>query len=261
MSRILSRAVAANVCRAALPQLARRAILAAPSRTFATSIMRGQNITKQLSEIVRSEHKVAEAVDNELEPEQEQFLAQSGFSVVESEYSSNVELHKTLPSGEEVRVFFDIDEVSDIELAAPEFGAEEGIEDKEQFDEELDQYESTFANVKVFISKPESNTGLFFNLMLQNSEEELFVDYFNYKADATKFLAQVKEQGTFLAPSEYQGPQFSNLDESLQIALENYLEEKGINEELADFIFAYSEVKEEASYRSLLGNVSKFLSN
>ena len=143
--------------------------------------MRGQNITKQLSEIVRSEHKVAEAVDNELEPEQEQFLAQSGFSVVESEYSSNVELHKTLPSGEEVRVFFDIDEVSDIELAAPEFGAEEGIEDKEQFDEELDQYESTFANVKVFISKPESNTGLFFNLMLQNSEEELFVDYFNYK--------------------------------------------------------------------------------
>lgn len=223
--------------------------------------MRSQQASSELSKIVQSEYKVAMAVDNELEPEQEKFLAESGFSVAESEYDSNVELRKTLPSGEEIRVFFDIDEVSDVQLGASEFGLEEGAEEKEQFDEELDQFESTFANVKVFVSKPESNDGLFFNLMLQNSEEELFVDYFNYKPDAAKFLAQVKEQGTFLSASEYQGPQFSNLDESLQLAMENYLEEKGINEELADFIFAFSEVKEESAYRHLLGNVSKFLGN
>ncbi|GEQ69014.1 hypothetical protein JCM33374_g2684 [Metschnikowia sp. JCM 33374] len=260
MSRFISRVAFTNVCRASLPQLARRAIPMA-TRSFSSAIVRGQNSTSQLAQIVKSEYKVAVVVDNELTPEHEQYLAESGFEISESKFDSNVELRKTLPSGEEVRVFFDIDEVSDIELSASEFGAEEGVEEKEQFDEELDQYESTFANVKVFVSKPESNDGLFFNLMLQNSEEELFVDYFNYKPDAAKFLAQIKDQGTFLASTEYQGPQFSNLDESLQLAMENYLEEKGINEQLADFIFAYSEVKEEASYRDLLANVSKFLGN
>ena len=257
MSRFISRIALSNVCRASVPQLARRAVPI--SRAFSSGLVRAQNTTSQLSEIVKSEHNVALAVENELEPEQEQFLADSGFKVIEGKYESTVELYKTLPSGEEIRVFFDIDEVSDVELGAPEFGAEEGVEDKEQFDEELDQFESTFANVKVFISKPESNDGLFFNLMLQNSEEELFVDYFNYKPDAAKFLEQVKEKGTFLSSTEYQGPQFSNLDESLQLAVENYLEDKGVNEDLADFIFAFSEYKEENTYRDLLANMSKFL--
>ncbi|OBA23023.1 mitochondrial glyco protein [Metschnikowia bicuspidata var. bicuspidata NRRL YB-4993] len=256
MSRFISRVAFSGVCRSSLPQLARRAVLPISTRSFSSAVVRHQ----KLADIVKSEYKVAMAVDNELEPEQEKFLEKNGFSVIESEYDSNVELRKTLPSGEEIRVFFDINEVSDVELRAPEFEGEEGAE-AEQFEEELDQFDNTFANVKVLVSKPESNEGIFFNLLLQNSEEDLMVDYFNYKPDVTKFLTQIKEQGTFLAATEYQGPQFSNLDESLQLGMEKYLENKGINEELADFIFAFAEVKEETAYRKLLSNVSKFLSN
>lgn len=249
---------AMNVARISVPRLSKQVPV---MRTFASTPIFRKN---QLLDIVKSEAKIASAVDNELPPEHDEYLKKSGFTVSDKEYDSNVQLTKKLASGEEVHVFFDIDEVSDVPLT-PEMGLEEGMEDefedKEQFEDELDQYESTFANVKVFITKPEQNNGLFFNLMLRNSETDFFIDYFNYKPDAAQFLANVRDKAQFLAGSEYQGPQFSNLDESLQLSMEKFLEEKGVDGKMAEFIFAYTELKEEASYRKLLSDVQKYLSN
>lgn len=254
MSRFVF-ARAAQISRLAVPQLARKATFFG-SRTFASSVVRSN--AKELLAVVKSESKLANSIENELAPEHTEYLKESGFEVLQIPGESNVELSKTLESGELLKVFFDIDEVTDVSFGAPESPAEE--EDAvEQFEDEMYQYDSTFANVKVFISNAEKNNGLFFNLMLQSSEEEFFVDYFNYKPDSAAFLEQVAEKGQFLAKFEYQGPRFSNLDESLQAAVEKYLLEKGINSSLADFIFGYSEVREEDSYRTLLGDLSKYL--
>lgn len=256
MSRFISARTVSAVSRLAVPQLARRAPLILSARTFATSPVRA-SASKELLEVVRSEHKLATSVENDLAPDHEEYLSASGFKVTQVENESNIQLSKTLESGEVLQVFFDIDEVTDVSFGAPE-EAEEG-DAAEKFEDELYQYESTFANVKVLVSNPATNDGLFFNLMLQSSEEEFFVDYFNYKPDVAAFLKQVEETGSFLGKFEYQGPRFSNLDESLQTSVEQYLLEKSVDANLADFIFGFSEVKEEDSYRSLLSNVSKYL--
>jgi complement component 1 Q subcomponent-binding protein len=48
--------------------------------------------------------------------------------------------------------------------------------------------------------------------------------------------------------SLYAGPPFENLDEDLQTYLERYLEERGINAELANMIPDYIQVKEQKEY-------------
>lgn len=253
MSRI-SRAVF-NLSRAAAPQLRRNAFLFAP-RAFSTSLVARNSPAANFLDMVKSEHKLATSIENELAPDHEEFLSSSGFKLDFQDKQSNVTMYKTLESGEELRVFFDIDEVTDISFANPEF-AEDAVE--QNLEDEAYQYESTFANVKVLVSHPEKNTGIFFNLMLQSAEESFFVDYFNHKDDVAGFLDSVNKNGEFLTNFEYQGPRFSNLDDGLQVAVETYLQSLGVDLPLAEFIFAYSEIKEEQLYRDLLGDVAAYL--
>ena len=56
-----------------------------------------------------------------------------------------------------------------------------------------------------------------------------------------------------------QGPPFSNLDEDLQILLEKYLEERGINTRLALFIPDYIDHKEQKEYIKWLNSVKNFV--
>merc|ERR1712187_932281 len=60
--------------------------------------------------------------------------------------------------------------------------------------------------------------------------------------------------------SLYAGPPFENLDEELQTFLERFLEERGINAELANMIPDYIQVKEQKEYVRWLENVKNFVS-
>ncbi|ENI03717.1 hypothetical protein COCC4DRAFT_82394 [Bipolaris maydis ATCC 48331] len=57
----------------------------------------------------------------------------------------------------------------------------------------------------------------------------------------------------------YTGPPFNNLDEDLQILLEKYLEERGINTRLALFIPDYIDHKEQKEYVRWLNNIKNFV--
>ncbi|KAF2121964.1 regulatory protein-like protein suaprga1 [Lophiotrema nucula] len=57
----------------------------------------------------------------------------------------------------------------------------------------------------------------------------------------------------------YTGPPFGNLDEDLQILLEKYLEERGINTRMALFIPDYIDHKEQKEYVRWLNNVKNFV--
>lgn len=59
--------------------------------------------------------------------------------------------------------------------------------------------------------------------------------------------------------SLYTGPPFSNLDEDLQILLEKYLEERGINTRMALFVPDYIDHKEQKEYIRWLKNVKTFV--
>lgn len=57
----------------------------------------------------------------------------------------------------------------------------------------------------------------------------------------------------------YTGPPFNNLDEDLQILLEKYLEERGVNTRLALFIPDYIDHKEQKEYVKWLNSVKQFV--
>lgn len=57
----------------------------------------------------------------------------------------------------------------------------------------------------------------------------------------------------------YVGPPFSNLDEDLQVLLERYLEERGVNAALAIFVPDYIDMKEQKEYLRWLSNVKGFV--
>jgi len=57
----------------------------------------------------------------------------------------------------------------------------------------------------------------------------------------------------------YSGPPFSNLDEELQLSMEKYLDERGINSAMAIFVPDYIEMKELKEYVKWLENVQKFV--
>lgn len=57
----------------------------------------------------------------------------------------------------------------------------------------------------------------------------------------------------------YGGPPFGTLDEDLQLMVEQYLDERGINSELAVFVPDYMDMKEHKEYMSWLQNFKKFV--
>ncbi|KAK2802526.1 hypothetical protein FQN50_007332 [Emmonsiellopsis sp. PD_5] len=63
----------------------------------------------------------------------------------------------------------------------------------------------------------------------------------------------------FARQALYGGPPFGNLDTDLQTLMERYLEERGVDAALANFVPDYIEFKEQNEYVNWLGNVKKFV--
>lgn len=73
------------------------------------------------------------------------------------------------------------------------------------------------------------------------------VDEFYFLKDAS--LAEPKSfEAEKQRVTQYLGPPFLNLDEDLQGLVEKYVQERGINEELAQFVVEYIDSKEQKEY-------------
>jgi len=131
--------------------------------------------------------------------------------------------------------------------AAPE-DSEEG--------EEGEQEERSFAvRVNVVITKPKSGA-LHFETVAQDGM--IMVDNIFYYKDASLAEAKTADKA-HERQSLYVGPPFSNLDEDLQVLMERYLDERGINATLALFVPDYIDMKEQKEYLRWLTNVQKFV--
>lgn len=81
------------------------------------------------------------------------------------------------------------------------------------------------------------------------------VYYYTDAAHATAKTADlVHERQDF-----YVGPPFANLDVDLQVMLERYLDERGVNTALAIFVPDYIDMKEQKEYVRWLENVKGFV--
>ena len=59
---------------------------------------------------------------------------------------------------------------------------------------------------------------------------------------------------------KYGGPIFEELDDELKDSVEHYLEERGINGELVEFVGDYAHAKELKEYANWLEKVQSFVS-
>lgn len=104
------------------------------------------------------------------------------------------------------------------------------------------------ARVNITVEKAGSGA-ILFQTFVQNGFFQIEdISYFS-KPDLAH--AQTAEKD-WVRQSVYAGPPFGNLDEGLQNFLDRYLEERGINAELATMIPDYIQVKEQKEYVSWL---------
>ncbi|KAL5359757.1 mitochondrial glycoprotein [Aspergillus floccosus] len=128
--------------------------------------------------------------------------------------------------------------------------------DRELDDLDRDLEPSFPARVNITVEKP-SNGALLIQTVAQDGLFQIEeVSYFT-KPDLA--YAQTAEKD-WARQSLYAGPPFENLDEDLQTFMERYLEERGINAELANMIPDYIQVKEQKEYVRWLENVKNFIS-
>ncbi|KAL2014393.1 hypothetical protein VTN00DRAFT_1918 [Thermoascus crustaceus] len=126
-----------------------------------------------------------------------------------------------------------------------------------ELDEDLDRdFEPSFpARVNVTVEKPGAGA-----LLIQTvAQDGIFqVEEVSYFSKPDLAHAQTAEKD-WARQSLYAGPPFENLDEDLQNYFERYLEERGINAELANVIPDYIQVKEQKEYVRWLENVKNFV--
>ncbi|KAL3453475.1 mitochondrial glycoprotein [Aspergillus insuetus] len=128
--------------------------------------------------------------------------------------------------------------------------------DRELDDVDRDLEPSFPARVNVTIEKP-GNGALLIQTLAQDGLFQIEEVSFFSKPDLAHAVTAEKD---WARQSLYSGPPFENLDEDLQSYLERYLEERGINAELANMIPDYIQVKEQKEYVRWLESVKNFVS-
>merc|ERR1711862_411895 len=119
------------------------------------------------------------------------------------------------------------------------------IEGEESFDHEATDF-------CVTVEKKDKGTGLTFYCSTQTGEDHRYV-IGNVKA----FASTEEKDGV----SAYNGPEFEDVDDKLQEALDEYLAEVGMNNEVCDFIDATALDKEQREYIRWLKITKQFLEN
>merc|ERR1712085_106122 len=115
-------------------------------------------------------------------------------------------------------------------------------------------------------SVDETDFTVTFSQSLEGGEEKGFTLYCNTQAgEGHRFVCgnvkcydSVKERDS---PSAYSGPDFEDLEETLQGSLDEYLAEIGVSDEIYDFIDAAAMDKELREYKRWLENLQTFMKN
>lgn len=131
--------------------------------------------------------------------------------------------------------------------------ANDDVATAEDGEGEQDEQEPSFpARVNVTITKPGRGA-----LQIETVAQDgmVVIDNVYYHADPAMADADTPE-AAFARKSSYSGPPFGNLDEDLQVLLERYLDERGINTALALFVPDYIDFKEQREYLSWLSSTS-----
>lgn len=124
------------------------------------------------------------------------------------------------------------------------------LQDEESGNEDASQEPGFPARVFVVIEKPGKGA---MQVETIAQDGEIMIESVNYLSKAELADPQTIEHD-WSKRNLYTGPPFGNLDEELQVLLERYLEERGINTALALWIPEYIDFKEQREYLNWLSS-------
>lgn len=128
---------------------------------------------------------------------------------------------------------------------------------EELHDDEGADIEPSFpARLNVTIEKDNVKSAMQFEALVHDGNITI-ENVYHY---AKKELADVKTaEQDWSRRTVYTGPPYGNLDEDLQVLLEKYLEERGVNTALAVFVPEYIDFKEQKEYMKWLNDTKNFI--
>jgi len=191
------------------------------------------------------------------EPEFLQAFKSTGIWTIEDKAGAD-EIALTRKFGNEtIKILFSIADIDNTPAdSANEAATEEGEEAAEGETEEASQNESLPIRTAITISKGKGQGALTVDAVAQDG---LFlVDNISLYKDESLAL-ELTSEADWKRRGLYMGPAFDHLDESLQTDFESFLEERGIDSNLALFIPDLAEHKEQKEYVKWLEGVRKFV--
>lgn len=215
------------------------------------------NASSRLRKVLESEYKISQTVPNETDASIDELITKKGFSINTEKGSSKVHLIKKIDERRNLHIFFDIEEITSNPMDIQEMENNDDFEGNcEEQDESLDE---VMSSIKVLIEDKHTNKGMIVNVLLKYSGFSYLIDFIMIMNDFKSYLSENQKTHNFFETFKYHGPKFADLDESVQSEFENYFSSLGINNELAEFIVSYSEIKEEEEYRNWLVETANFL--
>ncbi|KAL9547248.1 hypothetical protein MBANPS3_006252 [Mucor bainieri] len=222
------------------------------TRSFSAAVPRWSNgvvdadLVHKLDEELQYEKSNEEVGQPEFVKE---FLEANSFKIEDKAGVDEVTLSRTF-GNEKIRVLFSI---SDINNATPdEFLPEDDMVDAENEEDAV----SFPVRASVTIEK-DGQGAVTIDTVAQDGE--IAVESVMYYKDG-KLADEQSAEADWQRRGLYIGPQFAELDESLQTLFERYLEERGVNAALANFLPDYVEYKEQKEYTQWLQNMKNFVS-
>ncbi|KAL2919745.1 Mitochondrial acidic protein mam33 [Polyrhizophydium stewartii] len=222
--------------RVAAPRAALPAIATPAFRRFAHGVSDKDLSLKLAEELKYEDESSAEADLSFLE----EFKSKGIWKVEDKPGSKDVTLTRTF-GNEKITLYFNTDALT-----------EQNIETEEEEEEGVPVVTS------VIIEKPGVEGAIEITATAQDGA--FFIDHVSFVKSPGLAHDQTAE-GDWQRRSLFGGPIFGDLDESLQDVFHRYLEERGFDTGLANFVGLYIEDKEQREYRNWLASLNKFVSH
>jgi complement component 1 Q subcomponent-binding protein len=194
---------------------------------------------------LKSEIKVEQESELEEPSLVKKFLESTGYSIVETEGQDEVKLHRK-EGGETVNIYFSVSDITNSESFVEEEGAENDGEQESDFDEEL----NSPIRLNIVVEKPAGALGI---EAIAEQDVILVESIIPYKDG--KLATDDTPDADYKRRMLYQGPPFNVLDESVQGAVEQFLEARNINAEMAQVITEYAAFRETKEYIQWLKDI------
>ncbi|KAL6950661.1 hypothetical protein ACO0OE_001147 [Hanseniaspora uvarum] len=175
-----------------------------------------------------------------------------GFEILNNDIKQVIISLKKDSADESIYVFVDVDEYVNNNFEADSFSYEEAEINQEY------QNENVSSTLEFAIVKKKDNSAMSFTVLI-NDAGLYGIEKINYFNDFS--LLYSNEANDALKKNLSYGVNFKQLDPAVQEHMINYLDSKGLNEDLLTYIDEIASKEEQKRYENWLTNATKFLSS